>query len=431
MEFLDKDLLEIVAKNIDNNKRKNNSNAHYWYPLNYATYGAEEITSALQSMLDFKTSMSDKCNLYESYFSKFIKSKSSIFVNSGSSADLLAISSIVKSPYFELKKGDKVLVPAITWPTQIWSIIQAGLEPILFDCNKETFNPDILSVPNNVLEDCKAVFITHILGTCTNLDNLRDVCQSHNLILIEDACESLGCNFKGKQVGTFGEVGTFSSFFSHHITTMEGGMICTNNEDLELQMRLMRAHGWSRAIQGKGLEDFCLSRNIDLREYMSIDYRYLFIDEGYNLRPTEVNASFGIYQIKKVQEFNNHRKILSNKFYKNISNLNNLSGPTIEEFCDPCFMALPLKINSTKYSNSIVIKYLEERGVESRPLIAGNILRHPVNKIFDIKSSSDELIGADFHHSNSFYVGLSPIHSENDIDRLLLVMKDIDRILDN
>ena len=94
-------------------------------------------------------------------------------------------------------------------------------------------------------------------------------------------------------------------------------------------------------------------------------------------------------------------------------------------------MALPLKINSTKYSNSIVIKYLEERGVESRPLIAGNILRHPVNKIFDIKSSSDELIGADFHHSNSFYVGLSPIHSENDIDRLLLVMKDIDRILDN
>ena len=260
---------------------------------------------------------------------------------------------------------------------------------------------------------------------------MQNICESFNLILIEDACESLGCKYKGKQVGTFGEVGTYSSFFSHHLTTMEGGMICTENDDLESQIRLMRAHGWSRAIQGNGLEKYCNSRNINLSEYGSIDARYLFIDEGYNLRPTEINASFGIYQIKKLEKFNQKRNLLSDKFYKNISNLNNLNGPNIEPFCEPCFMALPIKLNTSKENNSKAIKYLEDRGVEARPLIAGNILRHPVCKLFDLKSSNEELTGADFHHHNSFYVGLSPEHSEEDIDRLYLIMKDLDKLLDS
>ncbi len=429
MEFLDRDLLEIVERKIDDNQRKNNSNAHYWYPLNYATFGSEEITSALQSMLAFKTSMSDKCKLYEKLFGEFINSKNSIFVNSGSSADLLGILSIVKSPKFDLQKKDKVLVPAITWPTQIWSIIQAGLEPIFYDCDKNTFNPDINSVPIELLKECKCIFTTHILGTCANLDYLQDVCESYKLILIEDACESLGCKYKDKQVGTFGELGTFSSFFSHHITTMEGGMICTNNDDLDLQIRIMRAHGWSRAIQESGLENFCKSRNIDLSKYESIDSRYLFVDEGYNLRPTEINASFGLYQLKKIEKFNNQRKILSQKFYTSISNLNNIRGPQIEEFCDPCFMSLPFSVTSKNHSNSEVIKYLENRGVESRPLIAGNILRHPVSKILNLSSNNYDLSGADYHHKSSLYVGLSPEHTVDDIERLYLVLKDLDKFL--
>lgn len=430
MEFLDRDLLEIVEKKIDDNKRKNNSNAHYWYPLNYATYGAEEITSALQSMLAFKSSMSEKCKLFENLFSEYINSQNSIFVNSGSSADLLAISSLVKSPEYQIKKGDKVLVPSITWPTQIWSIIQAGLEPILFDCDIDTFNPNIKSIPNSILKECKCIFITHILGACSDLDVLQDICESYNLILIEDACESLGCKYKNKQVGTFGEVGTFSSFFSHHITTMEGGVVCTNNEDLQLQIRIMRAHGWSRALQSGGLEIFCKKRNIDLSEYNSIDARYLFIDEGYNLRPTEINASFGIYQIQKINEFNIHRKCLADKFYKNISNLNNLIGPKIEKYCEPCFMSLPIRMANTKYKNAKAIKYLEERGVESRPLIAGNIIKHPASKIFNFSSTQENLVGANYHHENSFYVGLSPVHTSEDIDRLCMVMKDLDKVLD-
>ena len=427
MEILDKNLLEITEKLIRNSDRKNIGSSRYWYPLNYATFGAEEITSAIQSMLTFRTSMSEKCKLFENLFKNYINTSEAIFVNSGSSADLLAIAAITKSPEFEIKKGDKVLVPAITWPTQVWSIIQSGLIPVLYDCSPKTFNPDISSVPKEILKECKAIFATHILGTCCDIDELLNISKDYNLYLLEDACESLGTKYKGKQVGTFGEVGTFSFFFSHHITTMEGGMLCTNNKDLKDQSKIMRAHGWSRAIQEDGLEEFCSKRDISLLDYEEIDIRYLFLDEGYNLRPTEINASFGIQQLSKIDNFNKSRNLLATEFYNSLDKLNNISGPKIDENCNPCFMSLPFTINSEKYKAYDAIKFLEERGVESRPLIAGNLHRHPVQKIMRLEKAFKNLNGADFHHNQSLYVGLSPKHKMEDIDRLIRILQELDK----
>tara|TARA_Y100000589_G_scaffold304762_1_gene318194 strand:+ start:4581 stop:5879 length:1299 start_codon:yes stop_codon:yes gene_type:complete len=431
MDFLDKDLLKVVDKLINDSNRKNKAASHYWYPLNYATYGKEEITSALQSMIIFQTSMHEKTKLFETMFSEYICSKSAVFLNSGSSADLLAMNVLVKSPEYDVKKNDKVLVPAITWPTQIWAIIQSGLVPVLYDCDEFNFNPDVSRVPKSILDEVKIIFTTHILGTCCDIDNLIDICGSNKIYLAEDACESLGTLYKGKQVGTFGEVGTFSSFFSHHITTMEGGVLCCNNKDLYNQARLLRAHGWLRAIQNDGLDEFCLKRGISISEFKEIDSRYLFLDEGYNLRPTEINASFGIHQLKKLNQFNIKRKELSNLFYKELSKLKNFSGPKIVNGCDPCFMALPFSIKAENFGALKSIKYLEERGVESRPLIAGNILKHPVCKSIKLASTDLGLKGANFHHHNSLYVGLSPKHSFEDIDRLIKIMQDLNKLIDD
>ena len=431
MNILDKNLFEIIEKLIDEADRKNIAATNYWYPLNYATFGAEEITSSLQSMISFRTSMSEKCKLFENLFKDFINSNDVVFLNSGSSADLLAMSILVKSPEYDIKKGDKVLVPAITWPTQVWSILQAGLCPVLYDCSTKTFNPDITSVPEEVLQQCKMIFTTHILGTCCDMDELQEYAAKYNLLIAEDACESLGTKYRGKQVGTFGEVGTFSSFFSHHITTMEGGLICSNNEDLINQAKIMRAHGWSRSLQDNGLESFCEKRNLLLEEYKDIDARYLFLDEGYNLRPTEINASFGIHQIEKINNFNKIRKSLSQKFYEGIADLKFISGPQIVENCDPCFMALPLKITTNNFKGYDAIKFLEDRGVESRPLIAGNLLKHPVNQSLNLKSAQKILAGADYHHKNSFYVGLSPRHKSEDIQRLVKIFLDLDKFIAN
>ena len=429
MQILDKRLFELIEKLINEYDRKNIAASNYWYPLNYATFGAEEITSSLQSMISFRTSMSEKCKLFEEMFSDFINSNESIFLNSGSSADLLAMTTLVKSPEIDIQRGDKVLVPAITWPTQVWSILQAGLIPVLYDCSPKTFNPDIKTVPKEVLKKCKIIFTTHILGTCCDLDELQNYADEYQLIIAEDACESLGTTYRNKQVGTFGLVGTFSSFFSHHLTTMEGGILCSNNEDIINQAKIMRAHGWARSLQNNGLESFCTKRNIKLENFKDIDPRYLFLDEGYNLRPTEINASFGIHQIEKLDYFNKIRKDHSRIFYEELSKLKNIFGPEIVDNCSPCFMALPMTIKSNNFDRSKAIQFLEYRGVEARPLIAGNLLKHPVNKLLNLKSAQNNFDGADFHHNQSLYVGLSPKHTKEDIKRLINICCDLDNLI--
>jgi len=416
---------EYISTRLKANKRKNDASYHYWYPLGYASYGEEEILSALDSLVNFKTTMSKKCEKFEDDFSSFVGADFSVFLNSGSSADLLAISSVVKSPIFDLNVGDRVLVPAITWPTQIWSIRQAGLVPVLFDCDRYTFNPDITTVPEEVLVECKAIFITHILGSCADMDTLMEFCQKYDLILLEDTAESLGASYNQKMLGTFGCCSVYSTFFSHHITTIEGGVVVTNNEDLNLQLRLMRSHGWARALGWEKSKTFASLRGFDLNDYSDIDSRYMFVDDGFNLRPNEITASFGIEQLKRLNNFNAKRKHLSNLFYDQLRSLRFIHGPAVVDKCDPCFMALPMRINEGENLKEL-IAHLETRGVETRPLIAGNIQRHPVAKRIQLECATSELDGSDYHHTHSFYVGLTPFHSESDIHNLFDIIASYD-----
>lgn len=374
--------------------------------------------------------MSSKCRYFEAKFAEYLGQRYSVFCNSGSSADLLAISSVVKSPKYKLNKGDHVLVPAITWPTQIWAIRQAGLIPILYDCNVQTFNPDITTVPEDILTKASAVFSTHILGTCEDMDVLQDICDKYDLVLLEDTCESLGAKYDGRYLGTFGVTSTFSTFFSHHITTMEGGLCVTNCEDLYLQQSILRAHGWTRSLPSASMDQYLEDRNIQLSNFTDIDQRYLFVDEGYNLRPTEIQASFGIHQLKKLPSFNHRRTELASYFYSGLSHCKHITPPSIHPKVEPSFMALPLTILDSSVRSQQAISFLENRGVETRPLIAGNIMKHPVSSNIQLQSASD-LPGAVHHHEHSFYVGLSPLVSDQQIQKLLTTICELDSFLAN
>ena len=424
-------LSDIVQKTIDANKNLVKKDNNYWYKLNYPTYDSKEIISAIQSLLNYETTMGKKVLKFEEKFSNYIENKYSIFVNSGSSADLLAIKSIINSKEFNLKQGDKVLVPAITWPTQVWSIKQAGLEPILFDCSIDNFNPDISTVPENLLKEAKGVFITHILGTCCDMDELLNYCEKYQLVLLEDSCEALGAKFKKKTLGTFGSIGTYSSFFSHHIMTMEGGIVTTNSESLLDQLKLLRSHGWSRSINEKNYEKYLHEHNLSPEDYKSMDKRYLFINEGFNFRPTEINAAFGIEQLNKIDNFNKTRKNISNIFYENINKSKNFKGPKIVKGCEPNFMGLMVSIKTKVKKSSYVLNLLDKKGIEARPLIAGNLLKHPAAKINNIKKHIKKLVGADFHNDYSFYIGISPMHDESQINKLISHINEIDYIISN
>ena len=212
-----------------------------------------------------------------------------IMVNSGSSADLLIAFALVNPQTKYLNPGDEILVPSVTWPTQLWSLMMAGLKIRFVDTDPYTLNMDLNDLENKIGPNTRAISLVHLMGNPCDMDRVRAICQKHNLILIEDCCEALGAEFKGKSVGTFGLAGSFSFFFSHHITTMEGGMIICRDQSLSDLFRLLRAHGWGRN-----------AKYIKPQSQNGLDPRYMFLNWGFNVRPTELQASFGLEQLQKV-----------------------------------------------------------------------------------------------------------------------------------
>ena len=220
---------------------------------------------------------------FEKQFASFVGSKYAVMVNSVSSANLLAMS--VGSNFARkncLKPGDKVIVPNICWSTSVWPIIQMQLVPVFVDVDEKTLNIDIDKLEKAITPDIRGIVAVHILGNCTNMERLMKIVRDNNLFLMEDTCESLGSLYNNKMLGTFGDFGTYSFYYSHHITTIEGGMVvCNNHDDYEL-LRCLRAHGWSRDFKDKEkLEEM----------YNDVDPRFLFVNLGYNLRPMETKGA--------------------------------------------------------------------------------------------------------------------------------------------
>ena len=268
----------------------------YWYPLSIATYDLEEILAAIDSLCSFKTTMWEKTIEFERQFAYEIGSTEAIMVNSGSSADLLIAFSLINPQNKMLNPGDEILVPSVTWPTQIWAPMMAGLKVRFVDTDPESLNMDLNDLEAKISPDTKAVSLVHLMGNPCDMDRVLSICRKNNLILIEDCCESLGAAFKGKAVGTFGLAGSFSFFFSHHITTMEGGMITCNDHLLSDLFRLLRAHGWARN-----------TKYIKPDTADGIDPRYVFLNWGFNVRPSELQAGFGLEQLRRLPAFHAQR----------------------------------------------------------------------------------------------------------------------------
>ena len=382
----------------------------YWYPLASATYDESEIMEALDSMASFKTSMSEKTNTFEKAFSSYQGCQESIMVNSGSSADLL-LSFLLTNPLKPLlKRGDKVLIPVLTWPTQIWSIMMAGLEPVFVDIDPKTLNIDYSDLERKINSETKAIFLVHILGNPCNMDIICELSKKHDLIILEDCAQALGARWNGKNVGTFGLGSTFSFFFSHHITTMEGGMICLNEKDSADHIRVMRSHGWIRNI------DTNIFEHIDDE---NLDERYKFLNWGFNLRPTEVQASFGIKQIEKLPFFNSKRVEISASIFSFLHSYEFFIPTVVDPKASASWLGIPIVLRKDcPFSIKELSSYLEKNGIETRPILTGNILRQPIaSKLFpDI--SPKEFEGAEYIHMNAIYIGLSPNSSKGQIERL-------------
>lgn len=380
----------------------------YWYPLSMATYDVEEILAAVDSLCSFRTTMWEKTVQFENQFAQMHGSSEAIMVNSGSSADLLIAFALTNPKVKLLTTGDEILVPSVTWPTQIWSAMMAGLKVRFVDTDPATLNMDFDDLESKVGIKTRAISLVHLMGNPCDMDRVLNLCKKYDLVLFEDCCESLGAKYNGKLVGTFGVAGSFSFFFSHHITTMEGGMIVCQDQALSDLFRLLRAHGWARNTKYTQVEP---------RD--GLDPRYMFLNWGFNVRPTELQAGFGLEQLKRLPDFHALRQ-RNAAYFQNylMSHAPLMRLMQVHPKAECSWFALPILLaENCPFSKAEFLNYLEAQGIETRPIVAGNLARQPVCDAFP-ELQGEQLPGADIVHERGFYLGLHPFDIKQNLDRL-------------
>jgi CDP-6-deoxy-D-xylo-4-hexulose-3-dehydrase len=364
--------------------------------LSEPTFGAEEVAEAMESLLSTWVTMGEKVERFEKQWAEYVGTDHAVMVNSGSSANLLALQALQGTV---IEEGDEVIVPAVSWSTSIFPILDAGATPVLVDVSRDTYNIDIDAFSAAVTEDTAAVVLVHLLGNPCDMDRILDICREYDIAIIEDCCESPGASYNGRKVGTFGEMGTFSFFFSHHISTIEGGMVVTDTDEYARRLRMARAHGWIRDIEESDKDRY-------RSEHPDIDERFLFATKGYNLRPTEIQGAFGIHQIRKLDKFLSIRRKTATYLNERLGNCNEHIRLLEERDGTRCaWFAYPIVVReAAPFDREELQKHLEECQIETRPILAGNLARQPAMANIDHRVQGD-LNGANDLHDNGLFIG--------------------------
>lgn len=377
------------------NKDKNNFKKVL---LHEPTFNHQEILAVVKCMLSTNVTMGKRVLSFENGFCKKFNFLNSVTCNSGSSANLLAISTLTNPELkSHLKKGDEVIVPALSWSTTIWPIIQCGLVPVFVDIDRNTLNINPIQIKKAITKKTKAIMPVHVYGNPCEMSEITKICKDYNLYLIEDCCESMGAKYKNKSVGSFGEIGTFSFYFSHHITTIEGGVAVSNSDNFSELMRILRAHGWIRELKKR--EKF-------RKKYKEIDEKFLFVNVGYNLRLNELQAAIGNIQLKKFNGILKKRKTVANRWANILSEFKDIfSFQEVTENADHSWFGFCLTLkNPEKQKIRKFRKFLSENGIENRPIICGNVAKQPA-----IKNYKHRVIGtlenSNYVMNNSFSIG--------------------------
>ena len=356
-------------------------------------------------------SMSEQVAAFEEEFAIFQGAKHAILVNSGGSANLAMLQALKNLG--RLKDGDKIGFSALTWSTNVMPIIQLGMHPIPIDCDRNTLNTMSRQLKQRLKETkLEALFITNALGFAGDLSNIHEICHENDIILIEDNCEALGTELPAGKTGSFGVMSSFSLFVAHHMSTIEGGIICTNDEEIEEMLRIVRANGWDRNLRAHQQQKWRKKYGIN----SEFEAKYTFYDLGYNIRPTEITGFLGRYQLKFLKEnvvIREKNYLTLESYVQDNPDLIKLDRSHISVLSN---FAFPVLCKSPQLKN----RYMDQfsgAGVEIRPVIAGNIQKQPFYRKY--VSSSCELPDTDFIHACGFYCGNYPELSKIDIETLI------------
>lgn len=368
---------------------------------------------AIQKVIESNMfSMGKEVENYENNFANYFGSKYAVMTSSGSTANLLMIASLFFSKEFKINRGDEVIVPAVSWSTTYFPLQQYGLHVKFVDIDIKTLNFDLGELKKAVTNKTKVVLAVNLLGNPNNFDEINNIIEGKNIILLEDNCESMGAKFEGKYTGTFGLMGTYSSFFSHHISTMEGGMITTDNEEIYHILLSIRAHGWTR-----NLPKF---NKVATKSDDWFEESFRFVLPGYNVRPLEMSGAIGSQQLKKLPKIIQQRR-RNARIFKEAFN-NDKRFIVQEELGHSSWFGFSFIINDLNLERKVVLKALEKNHIEARPIVTGDFTKNEVLKFFDYSIQGD-LKNAKKLDKMGFFVGNSQADLRNEIDYLKTVLK--------
>lgn len=362
--------------------------------LSQPTFGASEVLESLESLLSTQVTMGEKVESFETEWADYVGTGRAHMVNSGSSANLLALKSLEGNV---IEPGDEVIVPAVAWSTSLFPILDVGATPVLVDVKRDSYTIDVDAFRDAITEKTSAVVLVHLLGNPCDMEPLLEICEEHDISIVEDCCEAHGAAYDGQPVGSFGDLGTFSFFFSHHIATIEGGMVVTDDDGLSERVRMARAHGWVRELDDP---------EAHAEAHPGIDQRFLFKSTGYNLRPTEIQGAFGKHQLPKLDEFVEKRRYnagyLNERFAKYDEHFL-LFEERANTYCS--WFAYPFQIReSAPFTAEEFQEHLEARNIETRPILAGNLARQPALDDIEYRIEGS-LENAEYIHENGLFIG--------------------------
>ena len=368
------------------------------FPLATTSWDKAEYDALQRVIASNMFSMGPEVRKFEKKFAEFFGSKFAVMVNSGSSANLLMTGALFysKNDDIRLSQGDEIIVPAVSWSTTYYPLSQYGLVQKFVDIDLYTLNYDLEALESAITSKTRAIMIVNLLGNPNNFDRIKKMIGDRNIILLEDNCESLGARYQGKYTGTFGLLGSFSSFFSHHISTMEGGLVTTDDEELYHIMLSMRSHGWTRnlphdnKVTGKKSDDaFAESFN--------------FVLPGYNIRPLEMSGALGLEQLKKIPSLIKGRRANAEVFNETLRNHPIFSLQ--EEIGESSWFGFSLLLRpGSNISRAQLIEKLDANGFEVRPIVAGNFINNPVMQHIP-HSIHGSLANAEYIDSNGLFIG--------------------------
>lgn len=382
------------------------------YPLATSSWDLSEIEAATRVLASGLCTMGEKVAQFETEFARFTGAKYAVMVNSGSSANLIMIGALMYRKEKCLLPGDEVIVPAVSWPTTYYPVTQYGLRLKFVDIDPNTLNYDLEALAAAICERTKAIIAVNLLGNPNDFDTIKRLINGRDIVLVEDNCESLGAIFGGRQAGTIGVMGSFSTFFSHHMSTMEGGLVVTDDEELYHILLCLRAHGWTRNLPKE-------NRVSGLKSDDPFEESWKFVLPGFNVRPLELEGAIGIEQLKKLPSFLVHRRKNAQCFMELFGEDKRFSIQR-ETGSSSWFGFALVARKDSDVDRMKLAQYLMKNGVECRPIVAGNFAK---NRVIEYMPHiiHGKLTNAEWVDRNGLFVG----NHQYDITANLFELRDL------